>query len=132
MVREEETMKMNEKDYRRKIKNKLLFGILLGLILGIIITGVVLGNAAHNQRIKYEAVTELFMFSLNVSIYCAELNNMTTQEQLIIGNAKQYRDNAKKIVDERRPVTRAKIEDILEQRKSNELEMINSLELDDD
>ncbi len=73
---------MNKKEIRKLVKKKLFMGVIFGLILGLIIGGGIMAQEAYEQRIKYEAVRELLMFSLNVSVYCAELNNMTIQEVL--------------------------------------------------
>ena len=39
-----------------------------------------MAHQAYEQRIKYEAAKELFIFTLNVTNYCAESNNMTFNE----------------------------------------------------
>ncbi len=73
---------MNKEEIRRLVKKKVFVGVTLGLMLGLIIGGGIMAQQAYEQRIKYEAVTGLFMFTLNVSNYCAESNNMTYQELL--------------------------------------------------
>ena len=71
---------MNREELRKLVKKKMLMGLTLGLILGLLVGGLIMAPEIYKQRIKYEASTDLLMFSINVSKYCAESQNITYTE----------------------------------------------------
>ena len=73
---------MNKEEQRKLAKRNLTLGMIMGIIIGTLLGAGMLGPDLYKERVKSEALTELLIFSLNVSEYCAELNNMTTEEVL--------------------------------------------------
>ncbi len=79
---------LEENQYLKRRIGVLKRGVIvLGIFMIFFI--VILSFIGFNQmlenthvRVQKEAVEDLFMFSLNVSNYCAESNNMTYQELL--------------------------------------------------
>ena len=73
---------MNKEERRKSAKKILSLGVVLGMIIGTLLGVGMLGPELYQERAKSEAAMELLMFTVGVSSYCAEINNMTHQEVL--------------------------------------------------